>query len=505
MAGIGRMDLALAAREAVEEPDPDLALDQFLAQLPVRDAGGPRLDLVPRRLNLGRMLAGQVRQCQITIVNQGVRLLHGTAQLEGGGWLRFGAGDNGTLSIRASKQQTIAFNVDTTGLAAGPRYAGKLTLITNGGAVEAPITLELTPTPFAHSPLLGATSPRELAAKMKDHPKQVVPLLEEGEVERWFQANGWSYPVQGPRAGGVAAVQQFFEGMGLSRPPQVEVSKPEFAFACFGGQTQTGQVFLQTPAKKWLYARVESDSPWLVVMTPEVYGAQKARIDFEVRPRELSANRRHEGRLIVTANGGQKVTVAVRVDVLDSHEPPARRWLRLLTVGALNGLFLRLFAGVLLLAGGGVIEAVTDFTGPALPAAMALGGWFRDLPSNYIGRLGVALALLGAALWAGMLLRRGRVQDLLPGCLVGAVTGLAAGVTLACAVRAIDGLLHVLLPIEEPGMSLAAWTLVGAVLTMPLGFLGVPGRFTAGVLARPLSWLAGTLGLRRLSASLNDG
>ncbi len=504
MAGIGRMDLALAAQETAEEADADVALDRFLGQLPVRDAAGPQLDLVPRRLNLGRMPAGQVRQCQITILNQGVRLLHGTAQLEGGGWLRLGPSANGSLAIKASKQQTLTINVDTTGLAAGQRYSGRLTLITNGGAVEAPITLDLAPTPFARAPLHGATSPRELAAKMKDHPKEVVPLLEDGEVERWFQLNGWSYPVQGPRAGGVAAVQQFFEGMGLSRPPQVDVSKPEFAFACFGGQVQTGHVFLQTPAKKWLHARVESDSPWLVVLTPEVHGAQKARIDFELRPRGLSADRRHEGRLVITANGGQKVTVAVRADVpAESREPPARRWLRLLTVGALNGALLRLLAGALLLAGSGLIEATTDFSGPPLGAAKALGGWINE--SAYpVSRIGLVLALLGAPLWVGTLLRRGHWQDLLPGALVGAVTGLAAGVTLACGLRVVDGVLHFLLPIEEPGMSLAAWTLGGALLTMLLGLLGAPGRALAARLARPLSWLAARLQLRRLAASLQE-
>src|SRR5256885_8016671 len=40
-------------------------------------------------------------------------------------------------------------------------------------------------------------------------------LLESGEIGRWFETNGWNYPVRGTPAKGVAGVQQFFEQMGL--------------------------------------------------------------------------------------------------------------------------------------------------------------------------------------------------------------------------------------------------------------------------------------------------
>ena len=42
------------------------------------------------------------------------------------------------------------------------------------------------------------------------------------DVQRWYALNGWTYPVSGPQVKGVAGVQQFFEGMGVSKPPPVK-------------------------------------------------------------------------------------------------------------------------------------------------------------------------------------------------------------------------------------------------------------------------------------------
>src|SRR5438132_4204949 len=89
----GRMDLAQAAQQAKGHSDLDMALDSFLARLPAKMEGGPRLDLSWRRLNLGTLHVGQTRQIPLTIINQGNRLLHGTLTVaEGASWLRLGEG-----------------------------------------------------------------------------------------------------------------------------------------------------------------------------------------------------------------------------------------------------------------------------------------------------------------------------------------------------------------------------------------------------------------------------
>src|SRR5262249_3200592 len=68
---IHRLDLARAAQEAMAQKDADIALATFLGALPVSRAQMPRLDLNPRRILLGNLVAGEVRQVQLTVSNQG--------------------------------------------------------------------------------------------------------------------------------------------------------------------------------------------------------------------------------------------------------------------------------------------------------------------------------------------------------------------------------------------------------------------------------------------------
>src|SRR5262249_24746003 len=196
---------------------------------------------------------------------------------EGGEWLRLaGSTGNGQCNIKTAKDQPVVLQVDTRGLAAAQSYGAKLTVITNGGVVEVPVRLDLGAHPFPRPPFQGVKAPREMAERMKSQPKAAVPLLESGEVAKWFAANSWTYPVRGQQAKGVAGVQQFFEGMGLAKPPTVTPLPAEVKLACDWGQTGRGEVKIQTSSKKWVYGTVESDSPWLKVLTPSVAGPQSA-------------------------------------------------------------------------------------------------------------------------------------------------------------------------------------------------------------------------------------
>ena len=60
------------------------------------------------------------------------------------------------------------------------------------------------------------------------------------EVQRWFALNGWNYPSAGAPIKGVAAVQQFFEGMGVSKPPIVQLSRNEIRLTCKYKETARG-------------------------------------------------------------------------------------------------------------------------------------------------------------------------------------------------------------------------------------------------------------------------
>jgi hypothetical protein len=330
---VGRMDLARLAQEAMAQPDPDAALSSFLDGLPVLRSRTPQLDLMPRRLNLGTLYQGESREVPLTIVNQGEGVLQGTMTLAEGTigehhWLSVvGGGGKTQCHLYAPRQQHVMLKVDASGLPAGQTYGGKLTVITNGGVAEVPVRMEVGARPFPRPPFEGAHTPRELAERMKRRPHEAADVLEAGEVERWFASNGWYYPVQGPTAHGVGAVQQFFEAMGWTRPPAVRISEPEVRMAPYQPEVIRWEVTLYTDAKKWVYGHVESDSTWLKVLTPSVSGARRADILFEVDSGLLTAEQTYVGHVTVRANGGQVETVIVRVDVQKGETPFTERLL----------------------------------------------------------------------------------------------------------------------------------------------------------------------------------
>src|SRR5262249_39559626 len=101
---------------------------------------------------------------------------------------------------------------------------GQLVLDSNGGSFAVTVRAAVPIRPFPHGVLRGAVTPRQIAERAKATPKEAAPYFENGAVARWYTDNGWVYPVQGPAASGIGAVQQFFEALGLTPPPRVEIS-----------------------------------------------------------------------------------------------------------------------------------------------------------------------------------------------------------------------------------------------------------------------------------------
>ena len=314
LARLGRMDLVRAAKEARPRRDPDIALQNFLSSLPGQPGPGtgPRLDLSPRRLMLGSMRAGEQRQVRVTVSNRArafSRARSASARARSGSrswaWTASASCRSRRPAIRkwrcASKPR---------GLPAGQTYSGKLTVVTNGGVAEAPVRLDLAAAPFAQAAVPGGGSARELAERMRANPKPAGPLLESGEVARWFAANGWSYPVAGAPAHGVAAVQQFFECMGLSKPPPLELSQNEFTFPVRGAGDGPRPGDDPHAGPKWVYAQAAGDQPWLRVTTPNVSGPQQTAISFEVDSGLMADGPVQDGLLQITANAGQRFRCA---------------------------------------------------------------------------------------------------------------------------------------------------------------------------------------------------
>jgi hypothetical protein len=516
----GRMDLARAAQTAQRQADPDVALDSFLSNLPVKQEQGPQLDLNPRRLNLGMLHVGETRQVRLTILNQGQGLLHGTlAVAEGNTWLRLANGKmNGECPIKARHEQQITLRVETRGLTAPQKCSAKLTVITNGGIVEVPVRLELAAYPFALAPFQGVASPRDMAEKMRSQPKPAVPLLENNEVARWFASNGWSYPVTGQTAKGVAAVQQFFEGMGLSRPPPVQLGEREVHLTSEPRDTVPGQVTLSTAAKKWVYGRVESETPWLRIMSSNVSGPQQAVVAFEADAHGLPPGQVHEGRIRIVANAGQTLIARVFLEVKRPPVPMTRRLAQPVLVGAAAGLGLRLLLALPMDLYARVWAATPD--GGIVPGSFA--SWLQSpLGSDgFVRHFVLATAWLGAIIGGIALRRRGAgTADVVCGILTGAVGGLAISATLACCLPALDWLPRTVWRTLAQNTGLAAgtglvwlwtflwiavaanaWAVLGGMLGFVLGHAGdAGGRFLARV-ADSLSWTCRAFGLRRAAA-----
>ena len=103
---------------------------------------------------------------------------------------------------------------------------GNLRIESSGGQATVTIKAEAPPQTFAAGVLSGARTPRQLAEKARlAAPGNRRALFETGAVARWYHDNGWSYPVEGESAAGLAGVQQFFEALGLSTPPKLELSR----------------------------------------------------------------------------------------------------------------------------------------------------------------------------------------------------------------------------------------------------------------------------------------
>lgn len=491
LASIGRMDLARVAQESqAQGGDPDIALHHFLNSLPASQVQGPRLDLTPRRLMLGTLRAGDSRQVRLTVTNQGKGLLQGKLTVsDGAQWLHVeGAGSpgsNGHCALKTAHEQQITLRVDTRGLPAPQTYSARLQVITNGGIVEVPVRLDLVSVPFPKAPFQGASTPRELAERMRAQPKPAVGLLESGEVERWFNSNGWAYPVQGSTAKGVAAVQQFFEGMGLSKPPPLQLSDSELRFQCGVSEVVRGQLGLRTSAKKWVYAQVTSDVPWLRVTTPNVSGPQQASIAFEIDPNHMSNGRIQQGTLQLIANAGQKMSVRVQVEVDRPKESFAKRifgsiqdsqqqitartvqavqaaavaetaraaqppvevlpaptplttsFLRPVILLALLGLLYRAFLAIPADVWGRVIMAPAGME----PPAGSFASWLTvpTVDSGFIKYFVLATFWIGGVFGGLLLARRSSsASDILTGFIAGIIAGVLASATFACLMPVLD-------------------------------------------------------------------
>jgi hypothetical protein len=326
LGGLGRADLVLAAREAANNPDPDLGLSLFLARLPSGVFQPPRLKAGPSRFDLGHLRPGHDRHLELELGNEGMGLVTGTAHSGDCPWLLVDGASGPARSklIRFTRGATLPVTVLGAGLRGqrGPLEA-RLFVESPGGSVEIPVTGEVPVVPYPDGVLRGATTPRQAAEKAKAQPREAAELFARGGVARWYEANGWDYPVEQPAASGLAAIQQFFEALGLTVPPKVALSPSELRFRGGPGETLPATLQVTTAEKKPVYATARSDQPWLVVEGVDCEGRQ-ATIRLSVPRVPAQPGATLYAWLTVVANGRRSFLVPVKLSIAATASPRPR-------------------------------------------------------------------------------------------------------------------------------------------------------------------------------------
>ncbi len=316
--GLGRVDLALAAKEAAKFPDTDRGLDQLLEKLPSEALAEPRLSLETQEVNLGVLSIGVERDFTLHMENQGMRLIYGTITSVDAPWLALGDAATNEKHIQFQHELSFPIYVRAEKLRANTKpLEAHLEIESNGGSFIVTVRAQVPVKPFPAGVLAGAKSPRQAAEKAKANAKEAVPLFENGAVAEWYKSNGWTYPVQGPSASGLGAVQQFFEALGLTPPPKVEISASRIELSGNAGDQLRHTIEVKSQEKRPVYAHATSNEPWLEVSRAKLNG-RVATINLSVPSVPNREGETLKAKLTVQSNGNQRFVVPVTLQVGNS-------------------------------------------------------------------------------------------------------------------------------------------------------------------------------------------
>jgi hypothetical protein len=324
LGGQGRADLALAAKAAVRAADGERGLDEFLGRLPGTAQTPARLRVEPAVLDLGTLRPGEDRRGELVLINEGTRLLYGTAGCVEPPWLSLGNGQELRCKLfQFSSRTVLPVHVLGSLLRAQRKpQEAEIVLESNGGTVTAVVRVDVPARPFPDGILAGALTPRQIVEKAHGAPREAAALIESGAVARWYAANGWSYPVPGLAAVGLAAVQQLFEALGVVKTPRVELSEEAVRLRGRPGEAIEHVLAVITQENRAAVAFGASDQPWLQVGRT-VFRGRSAMVPLTVpavpsRPGEMLT-----AQVTVVANGGQRFVVPVTLAVAAAVSGPA--------------------------------------------------------------------------------------------------------------------------------------------------------------------------------------
>ncbi|MHB1424034.1 MAG: hypothetical protein ACYC3I_12730 [Gemmataceae bacterium] len=315
LGGLGRVDLALAAKEAAKFPEADLGLHQLLEQLPTEVLAEPRLSLETQEFNLGVLEVGGERQFHLHLENQGMGLISGMITSVDAAWLTLGDAAGNQKHFHFQHEMDVPIRVRSDKLRANNQpLEANLEVESNGGSFIVTVRAQVRVKPFPAGVLAGVKSPRQAAEKAKANPKEAAPLFENGTVAEWYKANGWTYPVQGPAASGLGAIQQFFEALGLTAPPKVEISTNRIDLSGSPGDKLDYTIEVKCQEKRPVYAHAVSTQPWLEVSRAKLAG-RVAAINLTVPSVPDKEGETLSAKLIVQSNGNQRFVVPVTLQI----------------------------------------------------------------------------------------------------------------------------------------------------------------------------------------------
>ena len=253
-----------------------------------------------------------------------MRLLFGSVTCTDGLWLTFGDAPGASEKhFQFGHDLTLPVRVVGDKLRAGNKpLEAHLSIDSNGGAATVTVRAEVPIKPFPDGVLGGAKSPRQVAEKAKANPKEAAALFERGDVAAWYKSNGWTYPVQGPAASGLAAVQQFFEALGLTPAPKVAISVQSIALTGNPGEPLRYIIEVKTEEKKPIYAHGTSNQPWLEVGRAKING-RVAALPLSVPAVPNKPGQQLVASVTVQSNGNQRFVVPVTLDVGGDTAPPS--------------------------------------------------------------------------------------------------------------------------------------------------------------------------------------
>src|SRR5438067_354836 len=112
---------------------------------------------------------------------------------------------------------------------------------------------------------------------------------------------------------GMGAVQQFFEALGVARPPQVQVNPTSLSFEGKPGKVFEATLEVVSAERKVVYGWATSDRYWATVGKTKLTG-RSAVIPIAITVPDRKGTQ--EGKFTVVGNGQQKFVVPVKVAVI---------------------------------------------------------------------------------------------------------------------------------------------------------------------------------------------